>query len=615
MLYARVVLGLAVEGPFDYSVPASLDKKINTGMRVWVQFRTQRMLGYVVKTTRKTNIQNLKPILEVIDESPVLDTNMLSLTRELSNYYGCSWGEVIETALPEGLRKGKRITGIRINNNLKTRDNQEVILIHDLEGKGRWDIYLNAIKETLNSNKTAIVLLPDLAAALKAKKTIADNLDILPAFLYRKQPKELEEWLKIREGKFNIIIGTRSAIFAPVNNLGLVIIDEEEDSVYKQDQVPHYHAREAAFMRINIEKARLILGSLSPSMETIHLARQEKIKYAFLPRKRTMPEVKTIDMRSQQYSSKERNTILSRPLEDCIIQTLNAKGKILLFLNRRGFATFATCRHCGTVLKCPRCNVNLVYYFKDSILNCHYCNFKMPAVKICPSCNSGYIRYLGSGTEKIESELSRIFPQARIKRLDNVKNADIEAGDIFIATQAIIKETDYHFDLIGVLSIDNSLNRIDFRAAEKTFALLVRLLGLTKEKVLIQTRITKHYCFKALENKDINIFYDEELKYRKQLGFPPYRYLCLVKLRGRKEERVKEVSEELFNRLTKFNKNNKSIRIVAINPGQPSKLRGNFYWQILMKGSSPLNMVKFLKLHLKNFAHSGIIVTIDVDPI
>jgi len=615
MLYAKVVLGLPVEGPFDYSVSLSFYRRIKVGMRVWVQFRTKRMLGYIVSLTKQTNIENVKPIIEIIDESPLLDKNMFLLTRELSHYYGCSWGEAIETALPEGLRKGRKIPNTPENKIIPQIDNQDVLLIHDLEGKARWDIYLKSIKETLNNNKSVIVLLPDINSVLKAKETITADLGISPGLLYRKQQRELEQWSKVREDKFNIIIGTRSGIFAPVNNLGLVIIDEEEDSSYKQDQVPHYHAREIAFMRIKIEKAKLILGSTSPSLESFYLAKKDKIRYILLPRIRNFPQIKIIDMRHKQRNLKQRDMILSRYLEDCISQVLDAKGKILLFLNRRGFATFASCRQCGAVLKCPRCNINLVYHFKDNILNCHYCNFKMPPQKICPNCNSGYIRYLGLGTEKIESELSRVFPQARIKRLDSLKEIDIKDGNVFIATQSIIKRTNYSFDLIGILSIDNSLNRIDFRATEKTFGLLVALLNLTKEKMLIETRLPKHYCFKAAEFKDINMFYDEELKQRKQLGFPPYQHLCLVKLRGKKENRVKEVSNDLFNRLNKYSKNNKTIKVVSVNPGQPAKLRGNFYWQILLKANSPQKIIKFLKLHLKNFSHSGIIVTIDMDPL
>ncbi|MDP3731784.1 MAG: primosomal protein N' [Candidatus Omnitrophota bacterium] len=616
MLYAKVVLGLPVEGPFDYSVPAHLHKRIKEGVRVWIQFRDRRKLGYVLKLTSESSIEHVKPILEIIDDSPVLDKNMLLLTMELSDYYGCSWGEAIETALPEGLRKGKKIANnIEERKALKHKYNKEAILIHDLNRGARWDIYLKSIKETLDNNKSALILLPDIASVLKVKEIITANLGISPALLYRKQHRELEEWVKIKKGGADIVIGTRSAIFAPVSCLGLVIIDEEQNTVYKQDQVPHYHAREVAFMRIAIEKAKLILGSTSPSLESFYLAKRGKIKYTLLPRIRDYPQIKIIDMRQEQRYLKQGNIILSKYLQDSIIQAIDAKSKILLFLNRRGFATFASCRNCGVILKCPRCNINLVYHFKENELNCRYCNFKMDAPRICPNCNSAYIRYLGVGTEKIESELSRIFPQAKISRVDSPQDADLMSADIFISTASIIKRTDYNFGLIGILSIDNSLNRIDLRSTEKTFGLLVGLLALTDKKVVIQTGLPKHYSLQAIENKDINMFYDEELRQRKQLSFPPYRHLCLVKLRGKKENSVKEASIVLFEKLGKYAETNKLVKVISVNPGQPGKLRGNFYWQILIKSGSPLKIVKFLKLHLKNFRHSGIIVTIDVDPL
>ena len=627
MLYAKVVLGLAVEGPFDYIVPSNLSKKIKIGVRVGVSFGTKKTLGYVVKLTQKTSIKNLKPILEVIDDTPILDKNMLLLTKGLSDYYCCSWGQAIDTALPQALRKGKKIPSSSINSKLtlgevkgsnikeaadiKEKDKKEAILIHDLSVRKKWDIYLQSIEENLRNNRSVIVLLPDISSVLKTKEMIVSRLGISPGLLYRKQPKELEEWLKVRDGKVNIVIGTRSSIFAPINNLGLVIIDQEQDSAYKQDQVPHYNAREIAFMRTDIEKAKLILASAAPSLESYYLAKKHKIKYIFIPQERNFPEIKIINMKYLSPVAKRRNIFLSRYLEDSIISGLNSKVKILLFLNRRGFATFASCRQCGVVLRCPRCNINLVYHFKDSILNCHYCNFRIQAPVICPNCNSGYIRYSGIGTEKVESELSRLFPQARIKRLDD--NKLIDDADIFVSTKSIIKQTNYDFDLIGVLFIDNSLNRVDFQASEKTYHLLIGLLGLAKGKLIIQTNVTNHHCFRALESKNVQIFYDEELKQRRQLNFPPYSHIGLVKLRGEKEARVKEVSNVLFKVLNRYNKS-KNLKIISANPSQPAKLRGKFCWQILIKSEDAEKISRFLKINLKYFPHSGIIVTVDMDP-
>jgi primosomal protein N' (replication factor Y) len=613
MLYAKVVLGIPVEGPFDYNVPAILAKKIKVGMRVQVSFRNKKAIGYVVKLTKKTKIKNLKSILGVIDETAILSQDLLSLTKELSNYYCCSWGQAIETALPRELREGKIIKSLNEPKQTSAQYDPKVILIHDPGGELRWDIYLAQISEALNDNKSAIILLPDVPSVLKAKDRIISSLHIMPALLYRDEPGELKEWLKAKGGENNIVVGSRSSIFAPFSNLGLVIIDEEQNSVYKQDQVPHYHARDIAFMRINRERAKLILGSTQPSLESYYLAKNSRIEYKYVVNKTGFPDIKIIDTRLMRTVSAQRKIILSKYLEDTIASVLNTKGKILLFLNRKGFATFSYCSYCGIALKCPRCNISLVYHFKDNILNCHYCNFKMALPTICPNCNSGYIKYSGIGTEKIESELCRLFPQARIKRLERQVVLDLNDADIFISTESIIKQTNYRFDLIGVLGIDNSLNLINFRSTEHTISLLVSLLRLARQKIIIQTNIPNHYCFQALLNNDINIFFNEELKHRKELYLPPYRHIGLVKLRGKKEEKVKDVSIALFNKLKAHQ--NKNIDIVAVNARQPAKLRGNFYWQILIKSSDAKNISKFLKIYLKGYKHSGIIVTVDIDPV
>lgn len=601
MLYAKVVFGLPVEGPFDYIVPQALYKKIKAGARVIVQFGARKKLGYVVKLSAKTNVSNLKSIQQLLDEKPVLNRNLLLLTKKLSEYYCCAFGEAIETALPEGLRRGKAVTLKASSQNGKKKDNPKSILLHSSDNKLKWEEYLGKIKETLNNDKSVIVLLPDKVSVLAAEKIIKPNFGVPITLLYRKEPQELGKWVEIKEGRVKIVIGTRSAVFAPLNNLGLIIIDKEEAYGYKQDQVPHYNARQAAIMRAGIDKATLILGSSSPSLESMHLARKNKLVYKFIPQGRGFPEIKIGDARD------------SRLLQDSIIQALNDRGKILLFLNRLGFATVTKCPGCGTVLKCRRCNINLVFHYKENTLSCHYCNFKMEPPKICPNCNSSYIRYLGAGTEKMESELARLFPQARVKRLDKQAEVNLDEAEIFISTQSIIKETGLNFDLIAVLSIDNSLNYADFRAAEKAFEILVGLTGLTEKKILIQTNLGNHHVFRALLNKDAGLFYDEELRQRRELSFPPYSHIAFVKLRGKNENRVEEVSKFLFGKLNKLR--GKPVEFISVNPGYPSKLRGNFYWQLVVKAKSAVKMSGFLKTHLTNFPHSGIIVTVDVDPL
>lgn len=603
MLYAKVIFNLPVEGPFDYIIPEHLQKEAKPGARVWVSFGRKRSAGFIVAVTVKTAVKNLKPISSVIDKTIFFGRGMLSLTNELSRYYCVSWGQMLHAAVPGVLQSPRplpELKPIALKPETGIAPKLENLLVFGQEFQARWNIYIEAIKHALAGNKTVIVLLPNISALNRAKDLLASGINSSIAALYRNEPEELREWVRIKEGRVNIVVATRSGIFAPVKNLGLIIIDEEENPSYKQDQSPHYHARQAAFARAKIDDARVILGSASPSLESIYLAKKNKIKILRIGQEKSLPEVKIINAGFIHGAALGRS-VFSKYLQDAIAESLTAKEKILLFLNRRGFATFASCSRCNLVLKCPRCSVNLVFHSAENILNCHYCNFKMPAPQICPSCNSGYIRYSGSGTEKIESELARIFPQA-------------EPAEITVATASVIAKHEHNFGLVGLLSIDNFLNRADFRAAEKTFNLMTTFLGLAEKKIVIQTALASHHCFEALLKADPDIFYEEELRQRKQLKFPPYQHIVLVKLRAVNQQKVEEAAAALFNQLTRNNRD-KAIEILSVNPAQPYKLRGKFYWQILLKAASVLKLSGFLKSQLNIFKHSGIIVTVDVDPL
>ncbi|MCX5706036.1 MAG: primosomal protein N' [Candidatus Omnitrophica bacterium] len=490
----------------------------------------------------------------------------------------------------------------------------KALLIHDLDGQLRWDVYIERIKEVLALKKSVIIILPDVDSVSRVRDRIAEKINAPIGLIYRKAPDELAQWQKARVGEVSIVIGTRSAIFIPLKGLGLIIVEEEDNSVYKQDQVPHYHVRKIALIRCELENADLILGSVSPTLESINLAKSGKLILKQIPRSREFPEIKVIDMKFEGSFSKGKRPFFSKYLMDTVFSSLNAKEKVLFFLNRKGFATYSACHKCGKVMRCPRCNVHLVYHFKENQLICHYCSFKMELPKMCPECNAGYIKFFGSGTEKIESELSRLFPQARIKDIESHSKVDLNEADIFVATSAVFKQEGLRFDLTGILAIDNSLNRIDLRSTEKTFAIMAGLLSITDKKFVIQTTSPLYSCFQALYKKDITSFYDEELKQRHELRFPPFKHFVLVKVRSPKEEKAAESAKALFDKLS-AGKQSKGIKVVSVTPAQPAKLRGNYCWQILLSADDPVKVTKFLKLRLKNFKHSGIIITVDVDPV
>ena len=607
MLYANVVLGLPIDGPFDYLVPVGLETKLQIGARVWVDFRNKKEIAYVVALNNKTKIKKLKEIISSIDSVPILDEGMLALTKELAEYYCCSWGEAIEAALPDELRKGKEAAVGLLSPplNQQRAGNDGVIEKKDrvlfVQGVDRIPVYLREIKKVLAAKESVIILCNNIPAVKRLKEIIQQSLAVEAFIAFRKQPKELEVWERIRKTDYCVVVGTRSSIFSCVNNLGLIIIDQPEDPVYKQEQVPHYHAREVALMRAQIQNVKVILGSISLSLESFYLWQKGRLGLENIPPKLAYPLVKVIDLRRLAYAERKSKSMFSKFLADAIQLTLAEKGKVLLVINRKGFATTVACQNCQKSLKCPRCNINLVFHFDVDKLKCHHCNFKMPVPKICPHCNAGYIKYFGLGLEQVENELARIFPQARLGQ------------DIVVETSSVISHPELNFDLIGVLAIDNSLNRVDFRAAEKTFAMLAGIISLTAKKVIIQSANSNHHCFQALIKHDPELFYKEELKQRKQLNFAPFKHMILVKLRGESLQKVKQSSSSLFEKLNKIKTT--SIKMLSLNPAQPARLRGNFYYQILMRASRVEKASHFLKLHLKETHFSGIIVSVDVDPV
>ncbi|MBM3244521.1 MAG: primosomal protein N' [Candidatus Omnitrophica bacterium] len=613
MRYAKVVFNLAVSGPFDYIIPQALENKLHIGMRVKVPFGRRIISGFVIGITSKSSIKNLKKIISLIDGSAVLDKNLISLAGEMAAYYCCTDGEALDAIFPLSSKKIKD----SFVSDIKNSEDQsgKITVIHELRNEKRWVFYIEQLRFALGEGKQGIVVLPDAHSIKGAKSLVERELKATVAVLYRKQKDFTEEWLRVRKQQVQVIIGTRSAVFAPVNNPGVLIIEQEEDTVYKQDQSPHYHAREIAIMRQKIDNSNLVLGSAAPSLESYYLVKQKKAEYVSGLKDFIWPQVKVINLKGASSYVRQRGIVNLKFLADSISDALLNKQKALLFINRRGFATSSYCIHCGKAIKCPRCNCNLVYHYRSGNLVCHYCNYKIEPPKICPECNSGYIKYSGGGTEKIESELSRIFPQAKIKRLDDGGyNEETDSADIYVATQGVIKMPELKFDLGVILSIDSTLHRTDFRAGERAYSIFFNLAAFISQKIFIETSLSSHHSITSLISHDPLVFYENELKQRRALGFPPFKHFCLVKLRGTDEEKVEGVGSKLFEILKNSNKK-KSISIISINPSQPPQKRGQYYWQILISSVWPEKISKFLKINLKDFRHSGIIVTVDMDPI
>jgi len=623
MRYAKVIIAIPVEGPFDYTIPKLLLQKIKIGCRVVIPFRNRRLIGYVVGLANKTKAKKIKSILKPIDTEPLLDREFLSLTKQISNCYCCSWAETIETALPAGIRKGRTI---KISNqkpdppkvgapsNQKNRF--EVLLLHDKDGNRRYDIYFEEIEKILNLNRSIIFLCPEVWQVLKVADLLQKRFGQKIVIIHRKlsEKEEIDNWSQMKEGKVKICVGTRSAVFAPILDLGLIVLDCEEDESFKQDQKPFYHARDVAIMRAKRENIKVILGSITPSLESYYLVKKRRHRLINLERTQKFPEIKIVDMR-KNFLEKKRGHILSKFLEIKISQYLTEKKKILIFLNRKGFATYSYCKMCGFILKCSRCNISLTYTFQKKRLICNYCQYSLDLPNLCPKCNSSYIRFRGLGLEKLESQIHLPFPQAKVTRLEKDYRSDLSNLDILISTREVLKEGFIkEFDLLGIILADQSLNLVDFRASEKTFHLLSKFFLLCRKEVIIQSFIPQHHTFKYLSKGDYDGFCKEELRQRRLLNFPPFKDLIMINLRGVKENTLISVSNSLFGRIKNVIRD-KDTEVFPPFQDTPSKLRGKFRYRILIKTKNVEKISLSLKRILRNFSHSKIVITVDVNPL
>ena len=653
MLYAQIVLGLPVDGPFDYGIPDSLVPAARVGCRVRINFRNKKEVGYIVALSDNTDCSSVKPVIDIIDsQGPLFAAAFLELAKQVSLYYYCSWGQAIEVGLPMALRVGRK-SGIASspsaprNDGLSAPRNDGVaslpsaprndsfsatrndggglsasagrtkprrFLIHDRDDDGRIRVYQDKAAVYLEKQMSVIVLVPDKDAIGRMRAAMDSRFKYQVCVLVREGTQEIQQWMNIWNSHPVLVIGTRSAVFAPVRNLGCIIIDDEHDYSYKQDQSPHYHAREVAMMRCDVEKADFIAGSAAPSLEMMYAVSSGAMELETIIRSRPAPQIKIVDMKNLPLVSTKQKITISGYLQDAILAAITAREKVLIFLNRKGYATLAICSHCAKIFQCPRCSVNLNYHYEAKLLRCHYCNYTMPPPNICPECNAGYVRFLGAGTEKLESELSRIFPQARISRWESGKPLEYGSADIFIATQAAIRHVQNRFDHVCVLGIDNALNHVDFRSSEKTFGIVNCLAGLADKQMIVQTNMTNNHVLNALTQRDPGVFYKEEFEQRKELLFPPYRHFVFIKLRGKDEGKVEKAAKDTFERLSNTAKP-AGIAMISVNPAQQAKLRGNYYWVILIACKDVIRLNEFLKKNLPVARHSGIIITVDVDPV
>ena len=511
-------------------------------------------------------------------------------------------------------------------------------LLHGVTGSGKTEVYLRAVAEALRHGKTAIVLVPEIALTLWVGRIFRASFGEQVAVLHSALPdaERSREWWRVRRGEAKIIVGTRSAVFAPAANLGLIIVDEEHEASYKQEESPRYHARDTAVMRAKLENAAVLLGSATPSLESYQHAKEGKYTLLRLDSRvanREMAHVEVVDMR-QEFKKTHRATAISSRLREAIAERLVTGAQSLILINRRGYSWLAMCRSCGASVQCENFSISLTYHKKRQRMVCHYCGFSTAVVKKCPKCDSEYVYFFGEGAERLEESLRELFPQARIGRLDRdtvrtkreyqkVLGA-FAAGklDILVGTQMVAKGHDFQrVTLVGVISADLRLGMPDFRAAERTFQLLTQVAGRAGRgdligEVFVESFYPEHYAIQDAARQDFEAFFEREVRFRRLMHYPPFAALANVLVRDRKIENAIRWSRQLGEYFAPFEK--RGVRVLGPAAAPLSRLKSEHRFQFLLKSPSRASLHEALAGCLdfcvkKQIPETAIVL--DVDPL
>ena len=516
---------------------------------------------------------------------------------------------------------------------------RQPVLVHGVTGSGKTELYLRAMSAVQQLGRQAICLVPEIALTPLMISRFRSRFGPAVAVLHSalSAGERYDEWQRIRSGEVSIVVGARSAIFAPFDNVGLIIIDEEHEGSYKQESpAPCYHAREVAEERARLQSALLVLGSATPALESFHKADSGHYRLVSLLHRvdeRPMPQVSLVDMRAEMRTG--NRSIFSQALQSALDQTLAAGEQAILFLNRRGYNTFIMCRTCGEAVTCPNCAVAMAYHLGDNHLACHYCDHQARVPATCPKCGSKHIRHMGAGTERVEEELGKLYPSIRVVRMDvdttrrKGSHASIlkafgdRKADVLVGTQMIAKGLDFpEVTLVGVVLADTSLNLPDFRAAERTFQLVTQVAGragraLKPGRVLVQTYQPEHFSLIAASGHDYAAFYAREIKWRQEMTYPPFSHLVHMVVSGPAEDRVTETAGQIARLLSV---GGFTGEILGPAPAPLARLRGQFRHHLVLKGSDIGEMARQVRVA---FAAAGgkwrrdkeIRLSVDVGPV
>jgi primosomal protein N' (replication factor Y) len=677
-LYSEITFPIALSKSFTYEVPNDL--KISIFSRVLVPFGSQKKVGIVTHLSSTPPSFKTKSILKVLDKAPLFSEIFFEWAHFISQYYMAPLGEVLNTALPSSLFTAKTDFELALKKSrsealkdqwqnpktIELTENQTIIfnqlsalasqktfhagLLHGVTGSGKTEIYLKLAKELAGQKlvgqklashgRQTLLLVPEIGLTPQMVGRFADffgnALGLTHSGLTENQ--RLREWYRVQKGETQIIIGTRSALFLPFPNLGAIIIDEEHDPSYKQEERLCYHARDMALVRGKIEKCLVLMGSATPSLESLFHAHQGKYHYFHLPSRvatAKLPHVELIHM-GRQKEQTGCPLALRGELMHASSRALQAQEQVLLLINRRGFAQAAYCNACNQMVTCKNCSVSQPYHRKTGKLLCHYCDSTQDLPKLCPQCKSPRMTLLGLGTETLEGELKTFFPHARVGRLD--RDATQKKGsllkilrdwkdhhlDILVGTQMIAKGHDIaNVTLVGVVSADTGLNLPDFRAAERTFQLLMQVAGRSGRgeksgRVIVQSYAPDHYSLKWAKAQDTASFYNQELEIRRELGYPPFGRLIHFRFSSGKKEILEKFSQTLVPFLERLKHTQKEVFFLGPAPSPLEKIRGQYRYGLLLKSLSRSflrSQAREVMGFLEKSAPKTIKWAIDVDPV
>lgn len=513
----------------------------------------------------------------------------------------------------------------------------KMFLLKGVTGSGKTEVYMKLVERVLLEGKSAIILVPEIALTPQMIERFKGRFGVNVALFHSKlsDGERFDEWFRVKEGKAKVIVGARSAIFLPAKNLGLIIIDEEHENTYKSEQNPKYQTKEVAEYLSELKGCKVILGSATPSIETYYRALTGEMKLLELNSRvdnKAMPPMKVIDMRNELKGGNK--SLFSRELFIEIQERLKRKEQIILFLNRRGFSTFVSCRSCGYVFKCDECDISMTYH-KNGLLICHYCGKTKREPRECPKCHSKYVKFFGAGTQRVEEEVKKYFNNVRILRMDVDTTRDKHSyeriynifkngeADILIGTQMVSKGLDFkNVTLVGILAADMSINIPDYRAAERTFQIITQVAGRAgrgdkQGEVLIQTYTPQHYSLQYAVNYDYEGFYEKEFTVRAMMKYPPFGKLLLINGTSKKEELLKNFMHKITMMIKPLVENCLDIEILGPIPCMISKVKENYRWQIVIKGEFDSYFSKNIKEILydenKN-VYNDIRISMDINP-